>query len=299
MKDKRQRVALAWPYGLAAESALYAYLVNAAAAAATSAHLSHHFPFAPGTVHGMPPSHHLPAQGIGAVTAQHQTATSPVSLSSTQPQHHHPPQRPGIDGSALQQRHLKHDGHMTTSTPTTPILSATPGCSPGPNQLGFPHMMAVGYPIPHPHGQVNGLGTVQVATSRVFANGLSQPMPPHAAQFPFSMRFGLPVSVPPPSALQVNVDQSSSTPTPTDRAGFLNLSDPIVSGSAHQSPRAIYGGTSAVVDGSPSSLDVFPVPVSSSSSSLASSPSSSTGASSRRAPCGLFQPYKTDNAEST
>ena len=38
MKDKRQRVALAWPYGLATDPAFYAYLVNAAAAAAS--HLS-------------------------------------------------------------------------------------------------------------------------------------------------------------------------------------------------------------------------------------------------------------------
>ena len=41
MKDKRQRVALAWPYGLAADPAFYAYLVNAAAAAASLSQYSY------------------------------------------------------------------------------------------------------------------------------------------------------------------------------------------------------------------------------------------------------------------
>jgi len=49
MKDKRQRVALAWPYGLAADPAFYAYLVNAAAAAASLSQYSYapHQPFSP------------------------------------------------------------------------------------------------------------------------------------------------------------------------------------------------------------------------------------------------------------
>jgi len=41
MKDKRQRVALAWPYGLTADPAFYAYLVNAAAAAASLSQYSY------------------------------------------------------------------------------------------------------------------------------------------------------------------------------------------------------------------------------------------------------------------
>jgi hypothetical protein len=289
MKDKRQRVALAWPYGLAAESALYAYLVNAAAAAATSAHLSHHYPFSPASVHGLGAQHHPNVQtaATAAAAARHQTAASPVAAAAALQQH-----RSAIDSNPLHQRHHSHGIHPTT----TPSATGTPGNSPGPNPLGFSPFVAAaaaaGYPVPHGHGPLNGLGAVQAALNRAYANCPTQPTPtPLTAQFPFPMRFGLPVTVPPSPALQAAIEPIATAPSSGDQAGIPNVGDSAASRIV-RSPIAVYGGISAP-DRSPSSQEPFSLPVSSSSSPT------STGASKRRAPCGLFQPYKTDNADSS
>ena len=109
MKDKRQRVALAWPYGLTADPAFYAYLVNAAAAAASLSQHSyapHHaanqqpsppFNFAAGSSAiqragcGFPPAaSHVAAQlpfpvGLAAAAAAAAVARLPAGIQSTSP----------------------------------------------------------------------------------------------------------------------------------------------------------------------------------------------------------------------
>ena len=68
MKDKRQRVALAWPYGLPADPAFYAYLVNAAAAAASLSQYSyapHHAASQPSS----PPFNYAAAAAAGSSAA--------------------------------------------------------------------------------------------------------------------------------------------------------------------------------------------------------------------------------------
>jgi len=106
MKDKRQRVALAWPYGLTADPAFYAYLVNAAAAAASLSQYSyapHHaanqqssppFNYAAGSSaiqrgYGFPPpSSHIAAQfpfPVGLAAAAAAVARTPASGPASQP----------------------------------------------------------------------------------------------------------------------------------------------------------------------------------------------------------------------
>jgi len=106
MKDKRQRVALAWPYGLTADPAFYAYLVNAAAAAASLSQYSYP-PHHAANQHSSPPfnyaaassaiqrgysyphaTSHLAAQfpfPVGLVAAAAVVARSPAGRPSSQP----------------------------------------------------------------------------------------------------------------------------------------------------------------------------------------------------------------------
>jgi len=75
MKDKRQRVAFAWPYGLTSDPAFYAYLVNAAA---TAASLSQHS-YAPHPNHQQSPPFNFPAASTAVQRAGCSFSPAPAS----------------------------------------------------------------------------------------------------------------------------------------------------------------------------------------------------------------------------
>ena len=114
MKDKRQRVALAWPYGLTADPAFYAYLVNAAAAAASLSQYS----YAP---------HHQPS----SPTYNHATATAAAAAAA---------------GSSATHRGYAPSAHLASQFPfpvglaTAAAVAAAVARTPGTSTLSNPEV---------------------------------------------------------------------------------------------------------------------------------------------------------------
>lgn len=269
MKDKRQRVALAWPYGLAAESALYAYLVNAAAAAAQAAHLSHQqhhytgaFPSPPGLqLHQSPhqsqlPSvHHLAAPPAAALLHQHQQHFKPTLNQTSMTPGNSPTMSPAVSSDVER-------------FPVSPLHTGYPVSE------MFSALHQRGGSLPQ-----NGIHAAVAASAcqQAFAgtpSSTSSTINGGAIHLPFPVRCGLPVI-------------SSSG---TDSA-ILSTTDRLIEADEHSSNEVDDADTrprSPDANRSPSSekaTSSFPLSMTMSHSK----------ASSRRVQCGLFQPYKTDD----
>ncbi|XP_013401617.1 segmentation protein even-skipped isoform X2 [Lingula anatina] len=128
MKDKRQRMALAWPYGLAADPNIYAYLVNAAA------NIGYHYGLPPTT--GGAPLGYYAAAGLGLQRPGAPYPTLPLTTTPLRP-------RPDILQAVPAGAHLVHPTPLSV-----PSTSANATCSLHVARDSLPHHGLPAAPLP-------------------------------------------------------------------------------------------------------------------------------------------------------